>query len=221
MQKTFFITGTDTNVGKTYVTVTLLRLFNQLGYSTLGIKPIASGGCSLINSQLVNEDAKALRDASSIKLDYHVINPIRFDQAIAPSIAAIYSNEELSLNRLTAKIKPILSYPVNVKLIEGAGGWYVPLNHNELYAGFVKQEKLPVILVVGMRLGCINHAILTCRALQQDKVIIAGWIANFPDAQTMAESLEVLETLKAFIEAPFIGCTPHNLAPQLAMERLI
>lgn len=219
MQK-FFVTGTDTNAGKTYVSVSLLNQFNQLGYSTLGLKPIASG-CEYQSGVLVNEDALALKKASSIQLDYDVINPLRFKPAIAPNIAAARERSTLSLQELNQKTSAALAYPADITLIEGAGGWCVPLNEQELFSEYAKHYQFKVILVVGMRLGCINHAILTYRALQQDQVPVAGWIANFPSSEPLNEADEIEATLKFFIAAPFLGRQPHHQAAKFDLSQLI
>ena len=212
----FFIAGTDTNIGKTYISVGLLKAFNQQGLSTLGIKPIASG-CFMRNHQLYNEDALALQEASSIKLDYQAINPFAFEPPIAPHIAAQQINCELNLQTLADRIQPTLSQPADICIIEGVGGWYVPLNTRETMADFVIQHSLPVILVIGIRLGCINHGLLTCKAIERDGIDIAGWIANClqPD---MLFCQENIDTLRNWLRVPFIGAVNYQDRPENSLN---
>lgn len=213
-----FITGTDTEVGKTYVSIRLLTLFNELGLSTLGIKPVASG-CRVRENKLYNDDALQLQQASSIKLDYDTINPFAFQAPIAPHIAARQTQCELTLQTLKQKLHPALSYAADVSLLEGCGGWYTPLNHQETMADFVIEQQLPVILVVGMRLGCINHALLTQHALQQSKVQVLGWIANCVDP-TMAVCQENITTLQTYLPFPLLGTLAHHSKQGLDAEKI-
>jgi dethiobiotin synthetase len=219
MQNAYFITGTDTNVGKTYVSVSLLNAFNQMGYSTLGLKPIASG-CRYQGSIMVNDDALALQEASSIKLDYDLINPIRFEAPIAPHIAASYSSTIISLKELNERTNTAITHSADIKVIEGAGGWYTPLNENELFSDYAIHHQFKVILVVGMRLGCINHSILTYQALLQSQLSIVGWIANFPTPDVLSEANEIEATLKNYIRAPFLGRIRYAQEPELYLSRL-
>lgn len=198
-----FITGTDTDVGKTYITTGILNVFNQQKCSTLGIKPVASG-CTLINGVLQNADALALQNVSSIKLPYHQINPIALEPAIAPHIAAAQKNHKITLHELKEKTQYALQYPADICLVEGAGGWYTPLNDEETMADYVKAIELKVILVVGIRLGCINHAILTYKAIKQHKISVAGWIANCIDP-TMQAYNENIACIKKFLPTPYLG----------------
>jgi dethiobiotin synthetase len=197
----WFITGTDTGIGKTYVSVRLLHAFQQLGFSTLGIKPIASG-CTLIQNKLYHDDALALQRAASLKLPYTAINPFAFEPAIAPHLAAC--RDELNIDRLTQCLKPALQQVVDICLIEGAGGWYTPLNATETLAHLVIQQHWPVVLVVGMQLGCLNHALLTQQALQHDQASVIGWIANCLHPHMDAQQ-ENISTLKAWLSFPYLG----------------
>lgn len=185
-----FITGTDTGVGKTYVSTYLLNAFKNQGYQTLGIKPIATG----CNEYMQNEDALALQKASSIQLPYEKINPFAFSPPIAPHIAAQKANRKLSVSSLLTSINPLLQQAVDLCLIEGVGGWQVPLNDKETMADFVVAQQLPVILVVGMRLGCLNHALLTANAIQQSGAKLLGWIANCiePDMPYLQENIDTI-----------------------------
>jgi len=192
MTKIYFIAGTDTAVGKTYVTSQLLNKFNQQGYSTLGLKPLSSGGY---------EDAKILQEAASIKLPIEEITPVCFDPPIAPHIAAEREGVQLNANQIANHcLKTIEKYQETADyiLIEGVGGWLMPLDdQNHTVADVVKQLNIPVILVVGMRLGCLNHALLTQEAILNSGVQMHGWVANCmnPDMFSLKENIETLEKL--------------------------
>ncbi len=203
-----FITGTDTDAGKTYIATGILNVFNQHNYSTLGIKPVASG-CKLHHGILYNADALALQAASSIQLPYHKINPYAFEPAIAPHIAATQIDCELSVEELKIRTEEALQYPADLCIVEGAGGWYVPLNDKETLADYVKATELNVILVVGIRLGCINHAILTHKAIENDGIPIVGWIANCINPH-IKECGEIILTLKRWLKTPCLGVVGHN-----------
>jgi dethiobiotin synthetase len=203
-----FIAGTDTGVGKTYISVGILNIFNYLNKSTLGVKPVASG-CERINGTYRNEDALALQKASSIKLVYEKINPFAFVPAIAPHVAAQKIKCSLNVKTLIDSTHYALTYPADICLIEGAGGWQTPLNQHETLADFVIANDLNVILVVGMRLGCLNQAILTFRAMELDKVNIIGWVANCIDP-TMECVEENITTLESWLSKPCLGIVKHG-----------
>lgn len=201
----FFITGTDTEVGKTFISVGLVSLLQQQGYKTVGMKPIASG-CEWLDGQWKNEDALALIKQSQTDLDYSLINPYAFEPAIAPHIAAEREGVTLSL----AKIKhsyEFIAEQAEAVIVEGAGGWYVPLNAESTMADLAVELQLPVILVVAIKLGCINHALLTVAAIEQQGLKLAGWVANHVAEQS--ESTEMIETLTSRIDAPCLGVVPH------------
>lgn len=201
--KSYFITGTDTNVGKTYVTCELLRYFKAQGKVALGMKPVASG-CYQTPQGLRNQDACELQAASSKMLPYELINPFVYEPAIAPHIAASLVGQTLTVAQLQQSYLKFKSQNQEVSLIEGAGGWLVPLNTRETLADFVSTAQLEVILVVGMRLGCLNHALLTVSAIQASGVKLAGWVANSLEFN-MPNYAENLTTLKNFIAAPCLG----------------
>ncbi len=203
----FFVTGTDTEVGKTYVSSLLLEQFNKQGLSTIGLKPIASGA-ELISGQLQNEDALILQKKASIELPYQAINPFVFAPPIAPHIAAEKSGKTLSVAKMIDHVNSISAKNPDVLLIEGAGGWYVPLNENETLADFVKTYGCSVIMVVGMRLGCINHSLLTYEAIKNSGVAIEGWVANFIDPD-MCSRYENLETLKKLLPIKLLHEVPY------------
>lgn len=202
-----FVTGTDTEVGKTFVTSALLKAFEKEGYSTLGLKPV-SAGCEVTDEGLRNEDALMLQAASSEKVAYETINPVAYEPAIAPHIAAMEKGKLLSASGLEGFVRGAMLKPAKVKLIEGAGGWFTPLSYRETLADLVKRLNVPVILVVGMRLGCINHALLTVSAIETSGLKLVGWVANRVDAE-MDRYEENVETLKQMINAPCLGEVPH------------
>jgi dethiobiotin synthetase len=205
MSQAYFITGTDTAVGKTLVAAALLRLANQQGLSTLGLKPVAAG-CELIDGVWMNDDARELMLASSIEPDYQTVNPLALKKAMAPHIAAELENIEIDCDALIEHNKSLLN-KADFTVIEGAGGWQVPLNDSTTMADLAVGIGCPVILIVGMRLGCINHALLTAAAITQSGLTLAGWVANTVDTG-MAVATENVAALSRRIEAPLLGYLP-------------
>ena len=201
--KKIFITGTDTSIGKTYVAIQLLKECNTEGLNTIGIKPVASDA-RFCHGKLMNDDALALQQAASIKLDYDLINPFVFEPAIAPHIAANLENRQLSVELLTQATQPALNYPADIHLVEGCGGWLCPLNDTETMADYVVANNFDVILVVGMRLGCLNHALLTYQAIKQSGARLIGWIANCIDAKMLHRDKNI-QTLENLIQVPCIN----------------
>jgi len=206
VKNTYFITGTDTGVGKTLVTATLLYLAGKQGLKAFGLKPIAAG-CDETPEGLRNEDALLLQAHSSVKLPYEQINPVALRAAKAPHIAAAEEGRRLNLDRLVGLCRGTLMQPADLRLIEGAGGWRVPLNDFENLSGLPAQLKIPVILVVGLRLGCLNHALLTAEAIQRDGLELAGWVGSGIDPQ-MESREENIAALKARLLAPCLGVVP-------------
>jgi dethiobiotin synthetase len=205
-----FITGTDTEVGKTYFSTALLRKFNALNLTTLGIKPIASG-CKEVAGKLYNDDALALMQDSSIKLPYDRVNPYAFEKPIAPSIAARERDVCLDKERIIEQINNIFNIPSDVHLIEGLGGWQVPINDHILMSDIVISLQIPTILVVAIKLGCINHAILTNTIINQSKTPYIGWVANCIDRNTR-EIPQIITELKKWIKAPCLAILPYRQA---------
>ncbi len=201
--KSFFVTGTDTGVGKTHVSCALLQAAKQAGLSTAASKPLAAGG-EMSDSGTFNEDALKLQAACTLKLAYHEINPLCLRQAIAPHIAAKAEGIRLDVHQLASSVQAIIDKQADLTLIEGAGGWRVPLNTQSTLADLARLLAQPVILVVGMRLGCLNHALLSMQAIRQDGVELQGWIANQLDP-VMPAYQENLETLEDMIDAPLLG----------------
>lgn len=226
MKKAFFVTGTDTDVGKTTISSGLLAKAVQQKLMTAAIKPIASG-CTKTAQGLRNSDALTLLENTNLSLTYEEINPIAFLPAIAPHIAAQEQDIDLSVTTLYPYVKHILLKKADFTLIEGAGGWRVPLNDTEYLSDLVKALALPVILVVGVRLGCVNHAVLTLETIQRDGLIVAGWIANIIDPQ-MARLDDNLQTLAKLIKVPCLGTVPHltkltatHVASYLSLDPLL
>lgn len=202
----YFITGTDTEVGKTYISVGILKAFNRLKMTTLGLKPVASG---IQHPAFYPHDSIQLQRTASIKLPLNKITPFAFQEAIAPHIAAQKLNKILSVNTINQACQETLDQPADVCVIEGFGGWCAPLNNVETMADFVSYNQYTVILVVGMRLGCLNHAILTQKIIQQSDIKIAGWIANCMIPE-MAYFQENLMTLKKYMKSPYLGTVSHH-----------
>jgi dethiobiotin synthetase len=211
MSKKIFITGTDTNVGKTYISVGLLKAFQQQGLSTVGIKPVASG-CFLKDGQYWSDDALELQRASTVQLDYRSINPFAFEPPVSPNIAAISAGQPLNVQLLSEHCHTALTYPADICLIEGVGGWLVPLNAHETMADFVIQHRFDVIVVVGIRLGCINHARLTLQAILKDNLRVIGWIANCVDPE-FTHMNETISTLQEQLNAECLAVVGYQGSP--------
>ncbi len=206
---TYFVTGTDTDVGKTFVSVCLLERARQAGLSTLGFKPIAAG-CQPTSGGLRNDDALALQQTATIKLPYEQVNPCALEPPIAPHIAAAKIGLELKPENLTRQLKLLQGHKPDMLLVEGAGGWSLPLGNGKLLSDWVEQQQMSVILVVGMRLGCLNHAILTAQRIQAQGLTLAGWVANIADPsadQTYYQ--ENLATLQEALPGPLLGAIPY------------
>lgn len=221
--RAFFVTGTDTGVGKTFAACSMLEAARRQGMSTAAVKPVAAG---VIDSPQgpVNEDVLALSGYCSMSLPVSLINPVCFDEPIAPHIAALGTGRHLDADDLAQACKKVLAKGADFTLIEGAGGWKVPLNDTETLADLATLLSIPVVLVVGMRLGCLNHALLTARAIEDDGLQLAGWIANEPGPR-MDCYQENLTTLEKLLKAPLIGeipfgQQPEDIAGSLAMDLL-
>tara|TARA_R110001592_G_scaffold6045_1_gene32772 strand:- start:4366 stop:5055 length:690 start_codon:yes stop_codon:yes gene_type:complete len=212
----YFISGTDTDVGKTLVACGLLRAAALRGLRTLAIKPVAAGA-ELTDNGLRNEDALMLMAAMTEVLPYQQVNPVLLEPAIAPHIAAEQAGKRITVSQLAGICRGVMMQSADLILIEGAGGWRVPLNRHELLSGLASELQTPVILVVGMRLGCINHALLTAEAIRADGLRLAGWVANQIDPG-MSCFEENLATLKAMLDAPCIGVVPYLAQDQRAAD---
>lgn len=226
MTRGYFITATDTDAGKTVVSTALLSRWRQQGLSALGLKPVAAGA-ELTDSGLRNEDALALLAASSVEVDYEHVNPVCLAPPIAPHIALNKSGRALTLQDLTRALADTLaSFPTDRVLVEGAGGWRVPLNDDEDLSALACTLKLAVILVVPLKLGCLSMARLTAEAIRADGCELAGWVGNRVTPEPMPEEEANLQTLQRVMPAPCLGVLPHDpdrsgranrLAPYLAL----
>jgi dethiobiotin synthetase len=176
MKQAFFITGTDTDVGKTYVACKLIQQYVALGHKVVGMKPVAAGG-ELVNGAWVNDDVLKLEAASNVKAPRELINPYSFKEAIAPHIAAKKAGVEIKIDVIKQAFEA-LTQLADIVIVEGAGGFLVPLNDKETMADLATALNIPVILVVGMKLGCINHSLLTFEAIKARNLRLYGWIAN-------------------------------------------
>jgi dethiobiotin synthetase len=206
----FFVTGTDTGCGKTEATLGLMAALQRRGLRVLGMKPVASG-CTRTASGLRNEDALRLRDAGSAAVPYEWINPYAFEPPIAPHIAAADAGiliELATIEQAYARLAPL----ADRVLVEGVGGWRVPLGPERFVGDIPIALDLPVILVVGLRLGCINHALLTAESIQWAGCRLAGWIGNQVDPD-MAYREANLATLTDRLAAPCLGVIPWLQGP--------
>ncbi|GFO72003.1 dethiobiotin synthetase [Bathymodiolus japonicus methanotrophic gill symbiont] len=207
MSQGYFITGTDTGIGKTWSTVALMQYFKNQGKTVLGMKPVASG-CDELDGRLKNEDALLLQQYASFALPYEDVNPYAFTLPVSPHIAAEQAGIEIVLDEIVDKYQQIENL-ADIVLVEGVGGWLVPLNAHQHVADLAKQLKLPVIVVVGMRLGCINQAKLTFAAIQQSRVECRGWIASCME-QDMLMLDENIQTLCQATEMPLLAVLPFR-----------
>lgn len=220
-----FVTGTDTGVGKTLVSKILIEHFVSSGLRVAAMKPVASGAIKTPDG-LRNDDAETLLRATNTTFDYSQINPYVFEPAIAPHIAASQSNSLIDVNKLDEAFS-VLSAGSDKVIIEGAGGWQVPLNHSLSFADWVSAKQWPLVLVVGIRLGCINHAQLTCLDILQKKNPLLGWVANIIDPGAACQD-EIIHYLEESIDAPLLGKIPfstqaerQNMSRYLVLDRLL
>ncbi|WP_241607087.1 dethiobiotin synthase [Rosenbergiella australiborealis] len=205
MTKRYFITGTDTDVGKTLVSAALLCAANKAGYTTAGYKPVASGS-DWVDGQLRNRDALTLQRYSNLSLSYAAVNPFTFEPPTSPHIASQRAGCPIGFQSLSSGLTQ-LAQQADWIVVEGAGGWFTPLTSQYHYGEWVAVEQLPVILVVGMKLGCINHALLTQSAIQHAGLTLVGWVANSLSAAPH-EYDEYLSYLTQHMTAPLLGEIP-------------
>jgi dethiobiotin synthetase len=202
-----FVTGTDTEVGKTWVSVALLRALAAAGLATAAMKPIASGAIRQ-QGRLVSEDAVALADAATVAAADDDVNPYRFEPPVAPHLAAEDRDVVIRLEPIRDRAAR-LAVAADVLLVEGVGGWKVPLGPAlEDVAALARGLDLPVVLVVGVRLGCISHALLTAEAIARDGCRLAGWVANRIAPETLLAD-RVVAAMAARIPAPLLGDIPQ------------
>ena len=218
MARGYFIAGTDTGIGKTHASCALIHALRARGLRTTGMKPVASG-CLPSPAGLVSEDAQALRAASSPPLPaYALSNPAALREPLSPHLAAEHDGVTIGLPPLRVAFDALCRTHEAV-VVEGVGGWRVPLAPG-LYASEIPRAwQLPVIFVVGLKLGCLNHTLLSVEAIRADGCTLAGWIANRIDPAMDAVD-ENLATLRERLPAPCLGVLPHGVAAEAAAAAL-
>ncbi|WP_255539758.1 dethiobiotin synthase [Polynucleobacter sp. MWH-Creno-3A4] len=202
----FFVTGSDTEVGKTLVSGALIVKLRDQGINAIGFKPVVAGTFKNSNGQVLNEDLETLRLASRLSPGDLTLCPYVLDAPAAPHLVAAKDNLRLEMQTIMQALH-VVQKQCDYVVVEGAGGLLTPINDQEDLGDFAQQLGFPVILVVGMKLGCINHALLTLEAIQSRKLTIAGWIANSPLIE-MPFLNENIQTLQSRIHAPFLGNIP-------------
>ena len=216
MAKFIFITGTDTGVGKTRVACALIHAARSRGIRVAGFKPIAAG-CEQVDGEWVNEDALALQQASSSPLPYAAVNPIALPEPIAPHLAAARAATVIDLKRLDAAAD-LLAKTNELVVVEGAGGWAVPVDDALTVGDWIARRGWPVVLVVGMRLGCLNHALLSAESIRRRNPLV-GWVANvLPPA--MPELAANIESLSQRLPEPLLGWVGEGVSAEQAAATL-
>ncbi len=208
MNKGWFITGTDTGVGKTWVSQLLLRQLNALGYVSVGYKPVATGAI-MTPQGWCHEDVMCLQAASGIAVTTAMINPYCFSTASAPHILSAKENHPIDFSVITANFNQ-LSALADYVVVEGAGGWLTPLTEHTTFADWVIQLNLPVILVVDIKVGCLNHALMTMAMIRSAGLMVSGWVANRTTIMTMFY-LEYIQALQDWLHAPLLGQLSYGM----------
>lgn len=206
MHSAYFITGTDTDVGKTWATLSLMHAIKQQGKSVIGMKPVAAGCELTTDGNLRNADALLLQAHSSVPVDYALINPYAYQLPLSPHLAGAHNPVELSVVQQGFQQ---LQHLAEVVLVEGAGGWYSPVNATQANSDLAQRLGLTVILVVGIKLGCINHARLSYQAISHSGLHCSGWIAVCVD-QTTLRSEDIIKTLQKQLSSPLLGILPYD-----------
>ncbi|MEN8174526.1 MAG: dethiobiotin synthase [Pseudomonadota bacterium] len=221
----WFVTGTDTGVGKTEIALGLIAGLRAHGLHVMGMKPVASG-CEQTSAGLRNPDAARIRLAASELADYELVNPYAFAPPVAPALAAADAARTIRFAPILKAFR-VLAERCDRIVVEGVGGWRVPLGPEGEVAELAGQLGLPVILVVGMRLGCLNHALLTAESVLASGLSFAGWVANAIDPG-MSHPSENLASLEAHLPAPCLGMVPRlqelrgeQVARHLDVNRLL
>lgn len=213
MKHTYFVTGTDTNVGKTWATLALMQHFKNQNLSVLGMKPVASG-CEKINGEWQNSDALAIQKMGSQFVDYSLLNPFAYELPISPHLAG--KENPAKLETIFANFQTLQNL-ADILIVEGAGGWYAPLNETETIADLAQTLNVPIILVVAIKLGCINHALLTFEAIQNANLNCVGWIAACNDADfNYVDS--TIESITNRSNAPLIATIPYSTTLNYSTE---
>jgi dethiobiotin synthetase len=220
MENAYFITGTDTNVGKTWATLALMHYFKQQGKSVIGMKPVASG-CTLHQDGLQNDDALLLQAHASMPVDYVLINPYAYLEPVSPHIAGI--DNPVKLDKVLANFITLQAL-ADIVLVEGVGGWYAPINNQQAVSDLAQVLALPIIMVVAIRLGCINHARLTYQAICASGLVCAGWLAVCSDPNMLKRD-ETIASITNALDASLLGILPYQacadfdlLARQLSLN---
>jgi dethiobiotin synthetase len=206
----FFVTGTDTGVGKTLVTTTLLHALARHHPRVVGMKPVAAG-TDLIQGTEANEDVLALRAASSCRVPPELDNPVLLPDAVSPHIAATRAGVRIAIAHIVTCHRQLLQL-ADAVVVEGAGGFMVPLSDTETGADLAEALGLPVVLVVGLRLGCLNHALLTASAIRARGLTLAGWVANHIDPGMLAQG-DNIAFLQQQLAAPLLASIAHQPQP--------
>lgn len=215
----FFVTGTDTGVGKTLIACALLHGYAALGKAVVGMKPVAAGAVRVAQG-LINDDVELLLAASNVDAPLALVNPYCFEPPIAPHLAAEQAGAAIELATIVSAYRQLAAV-ADIVIVEGVGGFCVPLNHNEDSADLAQRLGLPVILVVGLRLGCLNHALLTAHSIRAQGLTLAGWIANRIDP-AMAAAGRNVAALAERLSAPLLGDIEFTADPEpRRMARLI
>lgn len=208
-----FVTGTDTGVGKTWVSLGLMAALQAQSWSVVGMKPV-SAGCERTRDGLRNEDAILLQRQASVAQPYDRVNPVALEPPVAPHIAAAEAGVRIDLARIEGAFRQ-LAASADVCVVEGAGGWLVPLNSRHSFADLVERLALPVVLVVAIRLGCLNHALLTVESIERRKLPLVGWVANVLTAAAPRAD-ENIAALDARIPAPRLATMGYTPKPTVA-----
>jgi dethiobiotin synthetase len=205
-----FVTGTDTGVGKTLVSAALLHALARHYPRVVGMKPVAAG-TTLVDGVQANDDVLALRAASNCRVPPELDNPVLLADPLSPHIAAARAGVEISIAHLVACQQQLLAH-ADAVVVEGAGGFMVPLSDTQTGADLAQALGLPVVLVVGLRLGCLNHALLTAGAIRARGLTLAGWIANHVDPDMLAQA-DNIAFLQQQLQAPLLACIAHQAQP--------
>ncbi len=206
-----FVTGTDTGVGKTLVSAALLRALAAHYPKVVGMKPVAAGG-DWIDGVFSNEDVRAMRRASTVRVDPALDNPVFLPDPVSPHIAAQRAGVQITVAQLVAAYQALCTQ-ADAVVVEGAGGFLVPLSDTETGADLARALNLPVVLVVGLRLGCLNHALLTAQAIAASGLTLAGWVANHVDPTMLAQADNIAylqHQLQSRYQAPLIATVPYQ-----------
>ena len=214
-----FVTGTDTGVGKTWTVIGLLTALRRRGQRVRGMKPVATG-CRPTEQGLRSDDALMIQAHAGEDLPYEWVNPYAFEPPIAPAFAARQAGVRISITRIRA-VERRLARAAELTVVEGIGGWRVPLGPRSCVSDLAARLGYPVVLVVGLRLGCINHALLSAEAIKRDGAVLAGWVAMQID-RDYRTLRDTLDTVKAHIQSPQLGFVPwiSRLDPEALASHL-